>query len=141
MWARAIPTGNWWRPERRHSRALLMLLFFTGGSVMAGAMTVAAAASLEGITYDAIPGWAGVGHSASLAAFRRSCAEILVEGRAFQRPIKFGGVRADWLSVCAKASATDDPLIFFEANFTPLKVNDPARPEGLFTGYFEPEAR
>jgi membrane-bound lytic murein transglycosylase A len=118
-----------------------MLLFFTGGSVMPGAMTVAAKPILEAITYAAIPGWAAVDHHASLAAFRRSCAEILAEGRAFQRPIKFGGVRADWLSVCAKASATDDPRTFFEANFTPLKVNDPARPEGLFTGYFEPEAR
>jgi len=33
-----------------------MLLFFTGGSVMPGAMTVAAKPILEAITYAAIPG-------------------------------------------------------------------------------------
>src|SRR5207237_10515571 len=34
-----------------------------------------------------------------------------------------------------------EPRTFFEMNFTPLKIHDPIRPEGLFTGYFEPEAR
>lgn len=98
----------------------------------------------ERVEFPAIAGWAGDDHAAALAAFRRSCAEIVDEGRAFQRPVKFGGNRKEWMEVCRAATdATDatDPRRFFETHFVALRVNDPERAEGLFTGYYEPEAR
>ncbi len=53
---------------------------------------------------------------------------------------QFGGRRDQWLAVCRKAWTAADARRFFEENFQPLTVNDPLRPEGLFTGYYEPEA-
>ena len=104
-------------------------------------MTALAQPILEKTDYSSMPGWASGQHKDALIAFRRSCAEIIGEGRAFTRPISFGGRRDDWLKVCEEAAAASEPRAYFEANFTPLKIHDPDRPEGLFTGYFEPEAR
>jgi membrane-bound lytic murein transglycosylase A len=101
---------------------------------------VLARASFEAVGFDALDGWRDDDHEAALGAFRRSCEEIISHGRAFSRPIKYGGARADWLSVCRKAVKTSDARKFFESELTPLRVSDADRPAGLFTGYFEPEA-
>ena len=45
---------------------------------------------------------------------RRSCTEIIEHGRAFARPIKYGGTRAEWLRVCRKASKAKNARTFFE---------------------------
>lgn len=89
--------------------------------------------------YAAIPGWKTSPLDDALAAFRKSCSEIMADGRAFRRVVAFGGERQDWLGVCQEAARATDAHDFFEANFTPLSVQDPVRPEGLFTGYYEPE--
>jgi membrane-bound lytic murein transglycosylase A len=95
---------------------------------------------LERVPFEAIEGWEAYGFAGAFAAFKRSCREIIDEGQAFRRPVLFGGERADWTAVCADAARADSPRDFFEEKFIALKVSDPARPEGLFTGYFEPEA-
>ena len=95
---------------------------------------------LHKIEFAAIPGWRNTDLALSLAAFRRSCTEIIEEGRAFARKPEFGGTREDWLPVCQAAAGARDARGFFETHFTPLRVSDAARPEGLFTGYYEPEA-
>jgi membrane-bound lytic murein transglycosylase A len=100
----------------------------------------AAAPILEPTSFDRIAGWHEADHRQALATFKRSCAEIEASGSAFQRKVVFGGTRRDWLAVCARLKAGPDPRAFFEETFTPLIVRDPARPEGLFTGYYEPEA-
>ncbi|MGH6821267.1 MAG: murein transglycosylase A, partial [Methylocella sp.] len=82
--------------------------------------------------------WAKDDHAAALAAFKRSCAEIAATGKGFERKVTFGGTREQWLAVCVKAQKAGDARRFFEENFQPFKVNDPARGEGLFTGYYEP---
>ena len=51
-------------------------------------MTAAAKPILEPSASTSIAGWAEADHAGALAAFRRSCAEILDEGRAFQRPVE-----------------------------------------------------
>lgn len=107
---------------------------------MASAMTGRAAAILEPLAFSAIAGWADDDHAAALATFRRSCAEIVSAGKAFGRKVAFGGRREQWIAPCRSAETATDPKRFFEETFQPLKVNDPARPEGLFTGYYEPEA-
>jgi membrane-bound lytic murein transglycosylase A len=108
--------------------------------VMALTMTATAKPSLSPVRFADLQGWAEDDHAAALAAFRRSCAEIMEEGHAFKRPVSYGGARDDWIPVCRMAESAGDARAFFESHFTPLQVNDPERPEGLFTGYYEPEA-
>lgn len=108
---------------------------------MASLMSAEAKSLLEPVSFSALPGWAEQDAEGALRAFRLSCEEILAEGRAFDRSPEFGGTRKDWLGTCQAALKATDARSFFEQNFTALKVNDRERPEGLFTGYFEPEAR
>ena len=95
---------------------------------------------VEPIGFSDIAGWPEDDHGAALAAFRHSCAEIVADGRAFARPVVFGGERRQWLPVCEIAAKAIDGRAFFEQNFVPLRVSEVERPEGLFTGYYEPEA-
>jgi len=120
---------------------VVRLLSIAAVLAMASIMNATAAPVLEKIDAAAIQGWAGDDHAAALAAFRRSCAEIVTEGRAFQRPVKFGGGRSEWMEICRAAIDATDPRRFFETHFLALRVHDPERAEGLFTGYYEPEAR
>lgn len=100
----------------------------------------ASASSLQRLGFEDLKGWTSDDHAAALQSFRRSCREILDEGLAFQRPTKFGGARSDWIELCNGALAAAPARSYFESYFTPFKVVDDARPEGLFTGYYEPEA-
>lgn len=96
---------------------------------------------LEPASLDRLTGWEKADHKGALAAFRRSCKEILEEGNAFKRPVTYGGKREDWVTVCKAAAKARNARKFFEENFTALAVNDPVRPEGLMTGYYEPESK
>lgn len=120
--------------------AIAGLLSLAAHLVMASPMTAAAPPILEPVAFSAIAGWAGDDHAAALTSFRRSCAEIIAEGKAFARPVTFGGRREQWLDLCHRATGAIAARRFFEDNFQPMKVHDPVRPEGLFTGYYEPEA-
>jgi membrane-bound lytic murein transglycosylase A len=104
------------------------------------AMTAEAKPILSAVPFAQIEAWADDDHAAALAAFQRSCVEIQESGHGFERDVRFGGQRADWLEVCKNALQTKSARQFFEDEFTALKVADPVRPEGLFTGYYEPEA-
>lgn len=99
----------------------------------------ASANALEPVSFSAIPGWATSELDGAFAAFRRSCAEILETGNAFQRQVMYGGKRRHWREVCSAAATMDNSRRFFETHFVPMKVRDKRRPEGLFTGYYEPE--
>ncbi|MFT3988798.1 murein transglycosylase A [Aestuariivirga sp.] len=103
-------------------------------------MRAASPPILEAVPFTQLHGWAEDNHAEALAAFRRSCREIIDSGRAFSRPVAFGGERADWLPACEAAMMAADAKGFFETRFQALRVHDPLRPEGLFTGYYEPEA-
>ncbi|MGE3832506.1 MAG: murein transglycosylase A, partial [Parvibaculaceae bacterium] len=96
---------------------------------------------LEPSSFDRLKGWAKADHEAALAAFRRSCKEILEEGNGFKRAVAYGGKREDWTTVCTAAAKAGSARTFFEENFAALTVNDPVRPEGLMTGYYEPESK
>jgi hypothetical protein len=60
-------------------------------------MTAEARPILTAVPFAQIEGWADDDHAAALAAFQRSCAEILTSGRGFEREVHFGGKRTDWL--------------------------------------------
>ena len=104
------------------------------------AMTAQAQPILSAVPFAQIEGWSEDDHAAALAAFQRSCVEILASGDGFERNVRFGGKRVDWLEVCESAVQAKSARRFFEEEFTALKVADPVRPEGLFTGYYEPAA-
>ncbi|HLA02254.1 MAG TPA: MltA domain-containing protein [Aestuariivirga sp.] len=104
------------------------------------AMTAEAKPVLTAVPFAQIESWAADDHAAALAAFQRSCDEILASGHGFERNVRFGGRREDWLDVCEKALQSKSARQFFEEQFAALRVTDPVRPEGLFTGYYEPEA-
>ena len=95
---------------------------------------------LNAISFAQIEGWSIDDHDAALAAFRRSCEEIVECGHGFKREVRFGGKRSDWLKACEGATHAKSAQQFFEEEFVALKVTDAVRPEGLFTGYYEPEA-
>ena len=67
---------------------------------------------LERVEFPAIAGWRDDDHGSALAAFRRSCAEIIAEGRAFGRPVRFGGSRSEWVAVCRAAAHAADSRRF-----------------------------
>lgn len=118
----------------RRLLSLALLLFMCGG------MSAAANPPFEETDFRAIAGWADADHKSALATFRRSCAEIEATGHAFQRKVAYGGTKRDWLAICRRLETATDARRFFEEAFTPLIVRDPERPQGLFTGYYEPEA-
>jgi membrane-bound lytic murein transglycosylase A len=95
---------------------------------------------LEPLSFAAIQGWDADDHGQALQAFQRSSIEILERGRGFTRDVRFGGKRSDWFEFCARARDAGDAKSFFESEFQPYRVYDPERPEGLFTGYYEPLA-
>ena len=103
-------------------------------------MEAAARPVLSPVAFSDIPGWQTHDFGQAWDAFRRSCAEIIDTGHAFSRKVTFGGDRDDWMKACAGMAAEATARQDFETNFTALRVSDPARPEGLFTGYYEPEA-
>jgi membrane-bound lytic murein transglycosylase A len=120
------------------------LKWFQGGCLFAlflafESVPAPAATGLEPISFAAIPGWTGDDHTAAFAAFRRSCSDIGGSEQVSGRDIAYGGRRSDWVAVCEAADGADDPRIFFEKNFSAFVVHDADRPEGLFTGYYEPQ--
>jgi membrane-bound lytic murein transglycosylase A len=98
-----------------------------------------AACSLERVSFTDLEGWYDDGGAEALHAFRRSCHEIMAHGTGFSRQARFGGTRSAWLETCRGALEAEDARDFFETRFWPYRVRDAKRPEGLFTGYFEPE--
>lgn len=103
--------------------------------------------SLTPVGFDALPGWADDDEAAALPALRRSCGRLLRQ--TDDRPVGPDGVAgtvADWRPACS-ALASDDALDAAAARtalarwFVPFRAAGRDGPEGLFTGYYEPELR
>ncbi len=96
-------------------------------------------AELTPLSFAGLAGWDSHDHEMALGAFRRSCREMLEQGAGFSRPVRFGGSPSSWRSTCLAAFDAANARAFFETRFTAYRVHDRERPEGLFTGYYEPE--
>ncbi len=96
---------------------------------------------LQPLSWALIKGWAEDDHQPALETFQRSAQEILEKAHGFKRAAQFGGSREDWFSTCTKALKAISAKEFFEREFSALRVIDKDRPEGLYTGYYEPEAQ
>jgi membrane-bound lytic murein transglycosylase A len=118
----------------------MKLLSFALLLVMSGLSTATAQTMLEPVTLAQQQGWAQDDHQKALQTFQRSCREILTTAHGFKRHTEFGGKLEDWLELCRDALKANDAKAFFEDHFTAFKVTDQTRPEGLYTGYYEPEA-
>ena len=94
----------------------------------------------EPISIPSLAGWQDDDHAKALETFQRSCQEILTTAHGFKRHAKFGGELKDWQALCETALKAQNAKTFFEENFTAFKIHDPDRPQGLYTGYYEPEA-
>lgn len=71
-------------------------------------------------TFADLPGWEEDDPSEALAAFLRSCRKMES-------------------AVCEAAARAGSARTFFETHFQPFAVSDGGDPEGLFTGYYEPQ--
>lgn len=97
--------------------------------------------ALRPVGFNDLPDWPGSDLASAAQAFRRSAREILEDGSGFRRNAAYGGERADWLKLCEAALASNDDRHFFESHFHAVRVQDETRPQGLFTGYYEPLLR
>jgi membrane-bound lytic murein transglycosylase A len=97
-------------------------------------------ATLDGIGWGALDGWAGDDHAASFQTFLSSCGAI-VTAKPAPAARRFVGAMKE---VCRRARAAgrlDDAgaRAFFEENFRPLRIAKGEDPVGGFlTGYYEP---
>ena len=105
----------------------------TGGSVAGQARTFSTQlATYTSVGFDAVPGWARDDFSESWPAFLGSCK--VLNGRG-----------AEWKDVCDRALKVDGKSTqairgFFEREFSAYQIRDDDRkPDGVVTGYFEPE--
>ncbi|TAN60965.1 MAG: murein transglycosylase [Magnetospirillum sp.] len=97
--------------------------------------------------FDQLAGWNQDAAAAVLPALQRSCDRITK--LPVDRSIGFdgiGGTAADWYGPCsaaAKVAAGDHAAAraVFESWFTPWRVSNDGKADGLFTGYFEPEIK
>ncbi|WP_422088522.1 murein transglycosylase A [Variovorax sp.] len=105
----------------------------TGASVAGQARTFSTQlATYTSVGFDSVPGWSRDDFSESWPAFLGSCKVLTGRG-------------AEWKEVCARALKVDgrnNNAIrgFFEGEFSAYQIrDDDRRPDGVVTGYFEPE--
>lgn len=95
---------------------------------------------LTPVAFSDLPGWTEDDPSEALAAFRRSCAVLAKQGP--DKAMGNAGTVADWRAPCAAAAQVNPgpgaARAFFEAAFQPFRASNGDKPEGLFTGYYEP---
>ena len=104
-----------------------------GGSVAGQARTFSTQlATYTSVAFDTVPGWGRDDFSESWPAFLGSCRVLVGRG-------------AEWRAICDRARQVDarsNPAIhgFFEREFAAYQIrDDDRRPDGVVTGYFEPE--
>src|SRR5262249_5720338 len=93
---------------------------------------------LETVGWSAIGGWASDDHAAAFEAFVRSCTAV-IRGR----PQHASQFHTALQSVCRRALAAGPQdsaaaRIFFEQNFSPMRIASLGETKGLLTGYHEP---
>jgi membrane-bound lytic murein transglycosylase A len=102
--------------------------------------TAAHGLRLTRAAFSDLPDWNAAHFDAAQAAFRRGCALLAKKPlAAAMGGAGYAGTIDDWLDLCARAAVADDPRAFFETGFTPYAISAGNPPQGLFTGYYEPE--
>lgn len=101
---------------------------------------------LAPVAFSQLPGWQANDPARALAAFRRSCDELV--RRAPSEPMGgagYAGRAGDWQGVCIDAKSVTGGAAatrgWFEKKFAAFRLSGGTDDEGLFTGYYEPEIR
>lgn len=103
--------------------------------------------TLRPVSFGDLDGWQSDDMRASVRAFARSCQAMLRrdDDRAVGPDARMGTI-GQWRDVCQTAVELDidslrkeDARTFFESSFRPYLSGNGDNPEGLFTGYYEPE--
>lgn len=100
---------------------------------------------LKQVKFEDVPGWAGADHSLILPAFLKSCGALAKKPLdADMGPDQRMGKISDWVDICddAKKIRPGNKVevdFFFQSRFVPYLASNNQNPEGLFTGYYEPE--
>ena len=103
--------------------------------------------TLRAVTYAELDGWQSDDMRPAIRAFARSCKAMLRrdDERAVGPDDRMGTI-GQWREVCETAVSIDvanlrkeDARTFFESGFRPYLSGNGDLPEGLFTGYYEPE--
>ena len=106
--------------------------------------------AFERVEFTDLIGWPEDDPSGALDAFARSCAAILArDATRSMGGAGFAGTAGDWQPGCAEARALVEAggvdgvaaRRFFEHAFAPFQIIENGTPEGLITGYYEPELR
>src|SRR5208282_5731625 len=167
--ARAIPTGRSSRPAARteaprnapslaspaaaalrigvstsfHLCVLLILAALAACEV--GAPPAPERLTLERAEFADLPGWREDKLGDALPALRRSCAKLLAQPEAAvpgpeEAPTWLPRLRAACAALPAVAAGDENAArSFLERWFLPYRATTASGPEGLFTGYYEPE--
>ncbi len=100
---------------------------------------------LSPVSFAALPGWGTDQLSAALMSFRIGCAHLGPQLGGEGEAARLGGSAANWQQACAAQIGVppDDAAArsFFETYFQPYAITADNAPQGLFTGYYEPEVR
>jgi membrane-bound lytic murein transglycosylase A len=125
----------------------LTLLLLSACAAMPPAPLPAKEAGLTAVGFADLPGWGSDPLAEALPALLKTCERFAKrpDGRAVG-PKALGGTVADWKAPCAAAAALpagDDAAAraFFETQFVPFAAAGAEGPEGLITGYYEPDIR
>lgn len=101
------------------------------------------------VEFDSLAGWQDDTPAQALPAFQASCAMMMRHPDTALGGTDItaarGGTPAQWMGACqALASVAPGDAAartFFETWFQPYAISGGPKPQGLFTGYYEPEVR
>lgn len=128
---------------------LLLAALFAAYGLFAGPGPGKPALVLASVSYSKLPGWEGDDMRPALAAFGRSCEAIAKLGDS--RPLGGDaayGLAGDWKTACSAYAVAAPGIVdaaaaraFVKAQFAPFAISNSGKRKGLFTGYYEAEAR
>ncbi len=104
---------------------------------------------MTAVSFSALPGWTEDHLSTAIPPLQHEC--MLLAGMPAGAPLggdaaaaRLGGQAGQWRSLCAAAAAVppgDDAgaRAMLERELQPYALGDNSKPQGLFTGYYEPQ--
>jgi membrane-bound lytic murein transglycosylase A len=106
---------------------------------------LAASLRLTPVAYSDLPGWTQSDPRTALTAFARSCAALSKKSdSAAMGGAGYAGTVADWRAACSAApqdASAAQARAFFEGWAVPVAISSGDNPQGIFTGYYEPQIR
>lgn len=118
----------------RVATALALLLFTAGCGLLMRPDHFEA----REVTFADLAGWDRDDHAEALVAFNQSCPILARKPRPQTTGSHIEIPAGTWSRLCEKATQSRSARAFFEENFTPFRISNNGKEQGLFTGYYEP---